>query len=302
MIILVYKNFDQLLSKSKRRGKIKKVAVVAADDMNTLEAVIKAKADGLIEPILIGDKEQIKSKLHKLNIEDGYIIHANNVEDAAIMGVKLVSENAADFIMKGKLETKDLLKAVVNKKSGLGTGRLMSHIAIHELPWYKKLLITTDGGMTMYPTVEQKKEIIQNSVDILIKLGYDCPKVAVLAAVEKVNPKMFESVEAAELKDMYLKGDIKDSIVEGPISFDLAVNKDKAIIKGYNSEVAGDADILILPNITAGNILGKSLLEVEGVKMAGLIIGAKVPIVLTSRGSSFEEKYLSLALAALTIK
>jgi phosphate butyryltransferase len=159
-------------------------------------------------------------------------------------------------------------------------------------------VITTDGGMMMYPDLEQKKKIIENAVGVLHSLGYENPKVGVLAAVETVNPKMPESVDAGKLKEMNQNGEITGCIVEGPISYDLAMNKESAEIKGFVSPVAGDPDILIVPNITAGNILGKCLVYSAGAKMAGFIVGAKVPIVLTSRGSSSEEKYLSLVISA----
>jgi phosphate butyryltransferase len=174
----------------------------------------------------------------------------------------------------------------------------MSHVSIQEVPSYHKLLITTDGGMMMYPDLEQKKKIIENAVEVLHSLGYENPKVAVLAAVETVNPKMPESVDAGKLKEMNQNGEITGCIVEGPISYDIAMNKESGEIKGFVSPVAGDPDILIVPNITCGNILGKCLVYSAGAKMAGFIVGAKVPIVLTSRGSSSEEKYLSLVLSA----
>ncbi|MBP2651655.1 MAG: phosphate butyryltransferase [Firmicutes bacterium] len=200
--------------------------------------------------------------------------------------------------MKGKIQTADLLKAVVNKEKGLRTGSVMSHVVLHEIPTYHKLLVITDGGMMMYPNLAEKKQIIENAVNSLLSLGYDKPKVAVLAAVENVNPKMPEAVDAGLLKEMNQKGEIKNCIVEGPISYDLAMSKDAAKIKGYESPVTEDADILMVPNITVGNIMGKALVYSAGAKIAGFIVGAKVPIVLTSRGSSAEEKYLSLVLSA----
>ena len=178
----------------------------------------------------------------------------------------------------------------------------MSHFVINEIPNYHKLLVTTDGGMLMYPDLEQKKHIIENAVDTLISLGYDKPKVAVLAAVERVNPKMPETVDAAKLKEMNQSGAIINCIIDGPLSYDITMNKESAKIKGVDSQVCGDADILIVPNITTGNILGKCLVYSAGAKMAGFIVGAKVPIVLTSRGSSSEEKYLSLVLCAAAVK
>lgn len=297
---MVIKNFDELIKKVCSFENKKKVAVVAAHDEHTLEAVFKARENNIVDPILIGDKAEINDILSKNNyfLNDEYILDIKNESDAAYKAVELVNTNKADFIMKGKIQTADLLKAVVDKEKGFRTDRLMSHFVIQEIPSYHKLLVTTDGGMVMYPGLEEKKQIIQNAVDTLISIGYEKPKVAVLAAVEKVNPKMPEAIDAAELKKMNEAGEIQNCIIEGPISYDLAMNKESATIKGFNSPVAGDADILVTPNITAGNILGKCLIYSANSKMAGFIVGAKVPIVLTSRGSSSEEKYLSLVLSA----
>lgn len=297
---MVIKNFDELIEKVCSFENKKKVAVVAAHDEHTLEAVFKARENNIVDPILIGDKAEINEILSKNNyfLNDEYILDIKNESDAAYKAVELVNTNKADFIMKGKIQTADLLKAVVDKEKGFRTDRLMSHFVIQEIPSYHKLLVTTDGGMVMYPGLEEKKQIIQNAVDTLISIGYEKPKVAVLAAVEKVNLKMPEAIDAAELKKMNEAGEIQNCIIEGPISYDLAMNKESATIKGFNSPVAGDADILVTPNITAGNILGKCLIYSANSKMAGFIVGAKVPIVLTSRGSSSEEKYLSLVLSA----
>jgi phosphate butyryltransferase len=301
---MVYRNFAEVIKKVQNNEIKRRVAVVAAQDEHTLEAVFRAKQDQIIEPILIGEKPRIKYFLEKLNINgaDIQIIHVEDDSSAAIKAIELIHENKADFIMKGKIQTADLLKAVVNKEKGLGTGRVMSHLVLHELPNYHKLLAVTDGGMMMYPNLDEKKQIIENAVNSFKALGYACPKVAVLTAVEKVNPKMPETLDADLLKKMNLDGWLNNCIVEGPISYDLTMSKDSAEIKGFKSKVTGDADILIVPNITAGNILGKSLVYSAGAKMAGFIVGAKVPIVLTSRGSSSEEKYLSLVLTASAVE
>ena len=301
---MVFKNFEELIKKVQKSESKKIVAVVAAHDEHTLQAVFKAKKDNIVEPLLIGDKTKIKEILHNLNesLDDAQIIEAENDTVAAMKAVELVNDKKADFIMKGKIQTADLLRAVVNKEKGLRTGKIMSHFVFNEIPNYHKLIVTTDGGMMMYPDVNEKKQIIENAVNTLIAMGYEKPKVAVLAAVEKVNPKMPESVDAGLLKEMNQKGEIKDCIVEGPISYDLTMSRESAEIKGYSSPVVGDADILIVPNIAAGNILGKALVYSAGAKMAGFIVGAKVPIVLTSRGSSAEEKYLSLVLSAAAVK
>ncbi|WP_347451494.1 bifunctional enoyl-CoA hydratase/phosphate acetyltransferase [Acetoanaerobium noterae] len=299
-----YKSFDDLIKKVQNLDSMKKVAVVSAQDEHTLEAVFKAKKDNIVEPILIGNKKkiiEILSGLHESVLEES-IINVESDSEAAEKAVELINENKADFIMKGKIQTADLLRAVVNKENGLRTGKVMSHIVIHEIPTYHKLLAVTDGGMMMYPSLDEKKQIIENAVSTFLALGYENPKVAVLAAVETVNPKMQESVDADMLKKLNIKGEIKNCIVEGPISYDLTMSKESASIKGFVSPVTGEADIIVVPNITVGNILGKSLVYSAGAKMAGFIVGAKVPIVLTSRGSTSEEKYLSLALSASAVK
>lgn len=297
---MVYKNFHELIKKVQESDVKKRVAVVAAQDEHTLEAVFKAREDNIVEPILVGDKDRIKEILDilKIDFNDENIVEAEDDKEAAVKAVELVNNNKVDFIMKGKIQTGDLLKAVVDKEKGLRTGKIMSHIALHELPGYHKLLAMTDGGMMMYPELEDKKKILENAVEAFKSMGYVRPKVAVLAAVENVNPKMPETVDAAALKTMNQEGILKDCIVEGPISYDLVMSKESAKIKGFESQVSEDADILLVPNITVGNILGKSLVYSAKAKMAGFIVGAKVPIVLTSRGSSAEEKYLSLALCA----
>lgn len=298
------RNFDELIKKVQKNSIKKRVAVVAAQDEHTLEAVFNAVRNNIVEPVLVGDKVKIIEILEKLNVQFDHskIINTQSDKESAETAVKLINENKADFLMKGKLQTADLLKAVVNKETGLRTGKSMSHFAIQEIPSYHKLLAITDGGMMMYPNLEEKKQIIENSVDVLLSMGYKCPKVAVLAAVETVNPKMPETVDGDMLKKMNQSGEIKNCIVEGPISFDLTMNKESASIKGYSSPVTGEVDILISPNLTTGNLLSKAFIELAGGKMAGMIVGAKVPIVLTSRGASSEEKYLSLVLSASAVK
>lgn len=301
---MVYKNFGELIERVQSTKLKKRVAVVVAQDEHTLEAVFRAKKDNIVEPILIGDKSKIKEVLKSLyvGLDDNRIIQVEDDVSAAMKAVELIRENKADFIMKGKIQTADLLKAVVNKEKGLRTGKVMSHLVLHEIPGYHKLLAVTDGGMIMYPDVEEKRQIIENAVSTFKSIGYQSPKVAVLAAVEKVNSKMPETVDADKLKKMNQEGKLKDCIVEGPISYDLTMSRESAEIKGFSSPIIQDADILVVPNITVGNILGKALVYSAGAKMAGFVIGAKVPIVLTSRGSTAEEKYLSMVLSAAAVK
>lgn len=298
---MVYKKFEELLVLVDTKADKKTVALVRAEDDHALEAVAEVVKKGLIDAVLVGNREAIKKTAEKIgfSVTDDQIVDAEDPESAAAEGVKLIREGRADFLMKGKLETSQMLRPVVNKQTGLNKGGVMSHVSLTEVPAYHKMVLTTDGGMLPYPTLEQKKHIIENAVYVMNRLGYEEPKVCVLAASETPNPKMPESMEAAALKEMNQKGEIENCIVEGPISFDLAMVKEKAEIKGYESPCAGDADILIVPNIHAGNILGKCLIEMANSKMAGLIVGAQCPIVLTSRGASSEEKFNSLMLACI---
>ncbi len=293
-------NFDQLINIVQKRGQRKKVVVIAAQDKHTLEAVFKARANHIVDPILVGDVKKIRALLIELSetLPDESIINAISDVEAAEKGVAIIRDGKADFIMKGKIQTADLLAAVVDKMKGLRTDKIMSHFVLNEIPDYNKLIVITDGGMVMYPDLEQKRQILENAIMVMHSFGYENPKVAILAAVETVNSRMPETIDADALKIMNLNGTINGCIIEGPISYDLAMSKESAVAKGYVSEVAGDADILMVPNITAGNILGKALTFSAGAKMAGFIVGAKVPIVLTSRGATTEEKYLSLVISA----
>ena len=296
---MVFETFEQLIQKQKSVPHMLRMAVAAAGDPHTIEAVLHARAEGIASPVLVGDRAAIDRALKELGgeVPESDIYDVPDLAESARAAVSLVRDGKADFLMKGKLDTSLLLKAVVNKESGLGKGGVMSHFTAFEVPSYHKLLVPVDGGMVTYPTLEQKKSIIENTVGALRAMGYDCPKVGVLACVEKLNPKMPETVEADALKQMNQRGEITGCIVEGPISYDCAVSKEIADFKGYESPCAGDCDVLIAPNIHAGNIMGKMLTVTAGAKMAGFIVGAKCPIVMTSRGSSPEEKFLSIVIA-----
>jgi phosphate butyryltransferase len=214
--------------------------------------------------------------------------------------VDLVRSGDANFLMKGFIDSRDFLKPVVSHENGLNNGRTMSHLGVNKLPNYHKLIVNTDGGMVVYPTLEDKKQIIENAVSAFRAIGYEMPKVAVLSSVEKVNPKIVETVEAAKLEEMNKNGEITGCAVVGPLSYDVAMSAEIARHKGFDCPYCGDFDILVVPNINAGNILGKCWTVSAGALMAGIIVGAKVPIVLNSRGESAKEKFYSLALAALT--
>ena len=297
---MVYKTFDELIHAAKSHPTTSRMAVAAAGDSHTIEAVLKAREEGIAIPVLVGDKAAIDEALAEFGaaVPEEDIYDVPDLAESARKAVALVREGKADFLMKGKLDTAVLLKAVVDKENGLGQGRTMSHFTAFEIPTYHKLLVPVDGGMVTYPTLEQKKDIILNTVDTLRSMGYDQPKVGILACVEKLNPKMPETVEGDALKKMNQNGEIPGCIVEGPISYDCAVSKEIADFKGFSSPCAGDCDVLVAPNIHAGNIMGKMLAVTCGAKMAGFIVGAKCPIVMTSRGSTPEEKYLSIVIIA----
>jgi phosphate butyryltransferase len=298
---MVLTSFDQLNELVKTSGSLRRMVIAVAADEHSLEAAFHARRGGLVHVVAVGDKAGIQKILDKLGeqIPEGDIYDEADAEKACALAVSLVREGKGDFLMKGKIDTGILLKAVVNKENGLGKGCIMSHFTIFEIPGYHKLLTAVDGGMVPYPTLEQKKSIIENTVNTLHAISYTKPKVGVLACMEKVNPKMPETVDAAALQKMSEAGEISGCVVNGPISYDCAVSKEIAYFKDYTGEVAGDVDVLVAPNIHAGNIMGKMLTCTCGAKMAGIIVGAQCPIVLTSRGSSAEEKYLSIMLSAV---
>lgn len=298
------RNFQEIIDKVKMSPSKKRMVIAAAGEEHTLQAAIHARKEGIITPVLVGDKIEIKKILNDLNeiIPEEDIYDVPDTKEAAEKAVELVREKKGDFLMKGFLDTSVILKAVVNKEKGLGKGGVMSHFTMFEVPNYHKILVAVDGGMVTYPTLEQKKCIIENTVEALRSYGYESPKVAVLSCVEKVNPKMPETVEADALSKMNENGEITGCVVAGPVSYDCAMSSDVAKLKKFDNPVAGNADVLVAPNIHAGNIMGKMLTITCGAKMAGFIVGAKCPIVLTSRGSSAEEKYLSIVMSAAAVK
>jgi phosphotransacetylase len=275
--------------------------VIAAQDEHTLDAVVLAAGEGLVEPVLIGKKTEITELLAHLGQKPGdfEIIGVDEADACARTAAQLVRGGSLDCLIKGRIETGTMMKALVNKEYGIRNSETMSHISFFESPYYHKLFASTDGALLTYPTLEQKKGEIENAVKAFHKLGIEQPKVGVLAAVDSVNPKMKESVEAAELKTMWLEGIITGCVVEGPISYDIALSAEAAEIKGFSSPVAGDADILVLPDIMSGNLLLKALSVTGNAKFAGTVIGARVPVVITSRSMPMRDKYLSIILNAV---
>lgn len=294
-------SIDALVQHAKERRSPKKLAVAAAADIHVLEAVSRAWEEKIIIPYLIGDKSEIVRRLNDLcvTLPSDAIIHEPDPVCAARKAVKLVREGEAEILMKGLINTSELLREVLNHETGLKHETIISHISINQIPTYHKLLIVTDAGIVIRPSLEEKAAIVRNAVNALRAVGYEKPKVAVLAALEKVNVKMPETVDAAALKEMNRKGELKGCCVEGPISLDLAIDAESAKIKGFDSPVVGDPDIVVVPDIACGNILNKSLRLLAGSKQVGMVMGAQVPIALTSRGASAESKYLSIAAASV---
>ncbi|CAB1251704.1 bifunctional enoyl-CoA hydratase/phosphate acetyltransferase [Clostridium sp. MT-14] len=294
------KKLVELVDIAKEKSK-KVLSVAVAQDEEVLKAVTEAVKLGIIDAILVGDKKSIvdileRENLHKNNIE---IVNEKDPSKAAAAAVKLVSEGKAQFIMKGMLKTAEMLKAVLNKETGLRKSKLLSHVMIYEVPAYHKLLFLTDGGMLTYPNLEEKIGIIKNAVFVANRLGITLPKVAAISAVEVVNAHMQSTLDAAVLAQMNKRGQIGGCIVDGPLALDVAVSKTSAEHKKITSEVAGDVDILLVPNIEAGNLLGKSMTYFAGAENAGIIVGAKCPVVLVSRTNSAMSKLYSIALGSV---
>lgn len=298
---MAYQKFNQLVEKCKQNPDTKTVAVAGAADSHVLGAVVEAEKIGLVKPVLIGNKAEIEAGLKDLgeNPADYKIVGADTPAECGVEAVELIKKGEAEFIMKGMVDTKDVLKPLVNKENNLHTGRSMCVFSYNEVPIMNKLMAIADGGMIPYPTLEQKKDIVINCVESLHKLGIEKPSIAVLAAVEKVNPKMVETTDAAALVEMCKNGEIPGCDIVGPISYDIAMSKEIAATKKYDCPYCGDFDMLLVPTMAAGNLMHKAMILCGGAKMAGVVVGAKVPVVLTSRGASTEEKFVSLALASL---
>jgi len=275
----------------------RKVAVAPAQDLHTLEAVVHAVRNGLISAILIGNEPEIKEILQELDagMEELKIIHEEDPTACVQKAADMARAGEVAFIMKGKIETGQMMKVLVNRESGILKNDTMSLLAFMESPYYHKVFAITDVGLLIHPTKEQKKAAICNAVSAFHTLGIKKPKVAVLAAVEKVNPKMKETVEAEEIKAEGIDG----CIIEGPISFDLAMDPKSAKIKAYKSPVAGDADILVVPDIVSGNIAAKTITIIGGGRTGGVVLGGQVPVLLVSRSATTDDKYMSIVLAAL---
>jgi phosphate butyryltransferase len=285
-------------------GPVKKLVLAAAQDQHSLGAVVRAWKENIIEPILIGDKEGIQNicASNNYDIEGIRIIHEPDTEMSVEMAVKMGSSLQADILMKGKVGSSSLLRCVLNKEWGLRTGNLLSHFALFEVETYHKVIAVTDVAMNIAPNLQDKISIVNNSVACLNRLGYTMPKVAVLGAVEMVNENMEATLHAALLSKMNQRDQIKNCIIDGPLAFDNAISLESAKYKGIRSEIAGETDLLLMPDIEVGNVLYKSLVFFAKAKVASIILGAMVPIVLTSRSDSEQAKFDSILLAAASCR
>ncbi|GAA0416559.1 phosphate butyryltransferase [Virgibacillus salarius] len=298
-------SLNELKAKVKK-GRKRTVSVVNAADKEVLLAVKKALEEDLCTFLLFGDESKITELATDIGLipsqwnSDMTIRHVENNHEAAKQAVLSINDKASDILMKGKITTKDILKAVLNKAYGLRAGKVLSHVALFEIPNQQKVVFLTDAAMNIAPDLQQKVEIIQNAVQVASAVGINVPKVAAITPVEVVNEAMQSTMDAAVLTQMQQRGQIKGCLIDGPLAFDNAVSYQAAQQKGIKSEVAGNADILLAPSIEAGNALYKSFVYYANAKVAAIISGAKAPIILTSRADSAESKVYSLSLALVS--
>jgi phosphate acetyltransferase len=290
--------YEQLLERCRGLEPIP-TAVAHPCEETALAGAIDAGKQGLITPILVGPVAKIKEIAKKAGIDLGRVqlVDTAHSHASAEKAVELVRDGKAELLMKGSLHSDELLGAVVTRDSGMRTGRRISHVFIMDVPTYHKVLVITDAAISIAPTLEDKVDICQNAIDLALSLGVAVPKVAILAAVETVNSKMPATIDAACLCKMAERGQITGGLLDGPLAFDNAISRDAARMKGIRSEVAGDPDILLVPDLEAGNMLAKQLTFLANADSAGLVLGARVPIILTSRADSVRSRIASCGVA-----
>lgn len=298
------RRLDDILTLARRIGP-KKVAVAQAEDEEVLMALEQARREKIVIPVLIGEQEKIEvlAQKNQIDIRDFEIRHEVNGFSASLRCCDLVNMGEADLVMKGLVGTASFMKAILDKEKGLGTGRLLSHVAAFEIPNYPKLLMVTDAAINITPTLGQKAQITQNAVDVAHSLGIEKPNVACIAAVEKVYPdKMPATLDCACLSMMARRGQIKGALVDGPLGLDNAVSEEFARVKDVKSEMPGKVDILLCPGVETGNVIYKTLMAFTQAKCAAVVVGTKSPVVLTSRADSQETKFNSIALGVASCK
>jgi phosphate butyryltransferase len=293
-------NFDELIRLAKSKGK-KRIAIAAADDEAVLIACKMAMDQGLIIPILIGNQNKIKKICAHIgmDISQFEIIPQDDPVACSRIAVRYIKEGKADLLMKGLVSTAPLLQAVLNKDSGIRKNPLLSHIALFQTSYYHKIIGVTDAAMNIAPCLEDKISIIKNAIEVFQKIGILKPKIAILCPIESVNEKIESTLHAAILSTMYKRGQIMNCVIDGPLALDNAISKEAAFHKGIQSDVSGEVDLLVTSDLNSGNVLYKSLIFMGGAKAAAVIVGASVPIVLTSRADSEESKLHSIALATI---
>jgi phosphate butyryltransferase len=295
------KKLSEIVEAAKGLSRLR-VSVAVAEDAEVLQSVAAAAQEDIAEFLLFGSKEKIKhiAEKHNISLDKTEVVNVRDARRACREAVSFVNKGDADVVMKGMIPTAEILKAVLDKESGLRSGQILSHIAAFEIGRYERLLFVTDSVINIAPTLDQKVKIIENCVGVCRSLGIDHPKVACVAAVETVNPKMPATMDAAILSKMADRGQIRDCDIDGPFGLDNAISMEAAAHKGVVSKVAGLADILLVPDIEAGNMLYKSMVYFAGARIGGIVAGAKAPIILTSRADSHESKLFSIALAVVT--
>ena len=292
--------YEELLARCRDIGPIPTAVAHPCDDVS-LGAVVEAARAGIITPVLVGPAEKIRevAKQSGLDLASYEIVDAPHSHAAAAKAVELVRLGRAELLMKGSLHTDELMSEVVKRETGLRTARRISHVFVMDVPTYHKVLVVTDAAVNIFPTLEDKVDIVQNAVDFLVGLGRARPRVAILSAVETINPKIPSTIEAAALCKMAERGQIHGAILDGPLAFDNAISAEAARIKKIDSPVAGDPDILLVPDLEAGNMLAKNLTFLSRADAAGVVLGARVPIILTSRADNQRTRMASCAAAAL---
>ena len=292
--------FEQIFAKIQCAER-KKVAVAVAQDQEVLEAVRDAKAAGVVDAILVGDRQKIEEVAAEINLDiAGFeIVHQTNLERAALQAVQLVSSGKADMVMKGRIDTASLLRAVLHKEKGLRTGQFISHVAVFEVPGFDRFLFVTDPAFNMYPNLKAKIDILKNAVAVAHALGVENPKVAPICAVEVVNPDSPATTDAAILSKMNERGQITGCVVDGPLALDTAISERAAAYKGLSGPVAGKADIFLLANFEVANVMYKTLTYTSTAEYGGILVGTSAPVIVTSRADTHAAKINSIALAAL---
>ena len=294
----MYKSFYEIIAAARKQGR-KTISVAVAQDLDVLKALKTAEDQGLSRAILVGDARAIRPLAEQAGLKEVEIIDQPDQDEAALAAADLVRQGRAGVLMKGLINSSNFLKAVLNKERGLRNSKLLCHLGVFEVPGVDRLMFHSDGGMNVAPGLEDKKEILINVLKAMAVMGYQRPNIAVLSHNEQVNEKMPSTTDAAALVKMAEAGELPPCVIEGPMAMDVAASKEAAAHKKIDSRISGQADIFLMPNIEAGNLVGKTLIYYAGARFAGLILGAAAPVVMASRSDTAKAKLDSIALACL---